>query len=56
MEIEKNHAPAQSRDSNSLRSTLTQEFLGLRMQNFQGVFLISTQTYGEILKSTLVYF
>ena len=34
---------------------ITREFLGLRMQNFQGIIFISTQTFKEIFKSASVY-
>ena len=34
---------------------VTREFLGLRMQNFQGIAFIRTQKYREIFKSALVY-
>ena len=34
---------------------MTQEFLGLKMRNFQGIIFIWTRTYGEIFKSALVY-
>ena len=34
---------------------ITREFLGLRMQNFQGIVFIRTLTYREIFKSALVY-
>ena len=34
---------------------ITQEFLGLRMRNFQDITLIAITIYGEIFKSTLVY-
>ena len=34
---------------------ITREFLGLRMQNFQGIIFIWIRTYMEILKSALVY-
>ena len=37
------------------RGYITREFIGLRMQNFQGIVLVWTRTYGEILKSVLVY-
>ena len=30
-------------------------FLGLRLRYFQGIVFISTQSYREIFKSTLVY-
>ena len=32
----------------------TRDFLGLRIQNFQGIVFILAQTYREILKSELV--
>ena len=35
---------------------MTQEFLGLRMRNFQGIAFIWTRTYSEIFKSELVTF
>ena len=38
-----------------LYGQITQEFLGFRMQNFQGFIFIWTQTYKEIFKSALVY-
>ena len=34
---------------------ITPEFVGLRMPNFQDIIFTWLQTYGEILKSTLVY-
>ena len=34
---------------------ITRGFLGLRVQNFQGIVFIGTQTYREIFKSGLVY-
>ena len=39
-----------------LHVQITQEFLGLGMQNSQVIAFIWTQTYREILRSTLVYF
>ena len=38
-----------------LQGQITQEFLGLRMQNFQGIVSIRRQTYREVFKSALVY-
>ena len=38
-----------------LHGRITQEFLGLRMRNFQGIVFIWTQTYGGIFKSALMY-
>ena len=38
-----------------LHGQITWEFIGLRMQNFQGIAFIWTQTYREIFKSALVY-
>ena len=38
-----------------LHGQITLEFLGLRMQNFQGIVFIWTQTYRETFKSALVY-
>ena len=34
---------------------ITREFLGLQMQNFQGIMFIWIRTYREIFKSALVY-
>ena len=34
---------------------ITQELLGLKIQNFQGIDFIWTQTYWEIFKPALVY-
>ena len=34
---------------------ITREFFGLRMQSFQGIIFIWTQTYSENIKSALVY-
>ena len=34
---------------------MTREFLGLRMQSFQGIAFIWRQTFNEIFKSELVY-
>ena len=34
-----------------LHRHMTQQFLGLRMRNFQGIAFIQTRTYTEIFKS-----
>ena len=38
-----------------LHGQISREFLGLRIQNFQGIVFTQTETYGEIFKSALVY-
>ena len=38
-----------------LHGQITQELLGLGMQNFQGIDFVWTQTHAEIFKSALVY-
>ena len=38
-----------------LHGQITQEFLELRMRNFQGIVFIWTQTYREIFESASVY-
>ena len=37
------------------KKVLTGEFLGFRIQNFQDIIFIWTQTYGELFKAALVY-
>ena len=39
----------------NLHGEIFREFLGLRMQNFQGIVFIRTQIYREIFKFSLVY-
>ena len=34
---------------------MTRKFLGLRIQNFQGIAFILTKIYNEIFKSAIVY-
>ena len=38
-----------------LHGEMTQEFLGLRMRNFQGIVFTRVRTYIEIFKSALGY-
>ena len=42
-------------EKNKLYRRITLEFLGLRMQNFQGINFIWIRTNREIFKSVLVY-